>query len=74
MDALEVEHLSEHLLSWADDQLVLGHRLSEWCGHAPILEEDIAFAKPGPGRNWARLFMVCSACRATKPGYGYLPG
>jgi ring-1,2-phenylacetyl-CoA epoxidase subunit PaaC len=21
---------------------VLGHRLSEWCGHAPILEEDIA--------------------------------
>jgi ring-1,2-phenylacetyl-CoA epoxidase subunit PaaC len=24
--------------------LVLGHRLSEWCGHAPILEEDIALA------------------------------
>ncbi len=44
MDALEIEQLSEHLLAWADDQLVLGHRLSEWCGHAPILEEDIAFA------------------------------
>ena len=28
----------------ADDALVLGHRLSEWCGHAPILEEDIALA------------------------------
>ncbi|HTD61707.1 MAG TPA: 1,2-phenylacetyl-CoA epoxidase subunit PaaC [Gemmatimonadaceae bacterium] len=28
----------------ADDRLVLGHRLSEWCGHAPILEEDIALA------------------------------
>jgi ring-1,2-phenylacetyl-CoA epoxidase subunit PaaC len=27
-----------------DDRLVLGHRLSEWCGHAPILEEDIALA------------------------------
>jgi ring-1,2-phenylacetyl-CoA epoxidase subunit PaaC len=26
----------------ADDALVLGHRLSEWCGHAPVLEEDIA--------------------------------
>ncbi|MGH7711296.1 MAG: 1,2-phenylacetyl-CoA epoxidase subunit PaaC [Gemmatimonadaceae bacterium] len=26
----------------ADDRLVLGHRLSEWCGHGPILEEDIA--------------------------------
>ena len=25
-----------------DDRLVLGHRLSEWCGHGPILEEDIA--------------------------------
>jgi ring-1,2-phenylacetyl-CoA epoxidase subunit PaaC len=27
-----------------DDELILGHRASEWCGHAPILEEDIAFA------------------------------
>jgi len=34
----------EHLLRLADDRLVLGHRLSEWCGHAPILEEDIALA------------------------------
>ncbi len=32
------------LLAMADDELVLGHRDSEWCGHAPILEEDIAFA------------------------------
>jgi ring-1,2-phenylacetyl-CoA epoxidase subunit PaaC len=31
-----------YLLRLADDRLVLGHRLSEWCGHAPILEEDIA--------------------------------
>ena len=30
------------LLEIADDCLVLGHRLSEWCGHAPILEEDLA--------------------------------
>ena len=36
--------LVEHLLRMADDRLVLGHRLSEWCGHAPILEEDIALA------------------------------
>jgi ring-1,2-phenylacetyl-CoA epoxidase subunit PaaC len=28
----------------ADDALVLGHRLSEWCGHAPMLEEDLALA------------------------------
>jgi ring-1,2-phenylacetyl-CoA epoxidase subunit PaaC len=31
-----------YLLGLGDDRLVLGHRLSEWCGHGPILEEDIA--------------------------------
>jgi ring-1,2-phenylacetyl-CoA epoxidase subunit PaaC len=36
--------LSEYLLRLGDDRLVLGHRLSEWCGHGPILEEDIALA------------------------------
>ena len=35
---------SDYLLRLGDDRLVLGHRLSEWCGHAPILEEDIALA------------------------------
>jgi ring-1,2-phenylacetyl-CoA epoxidase subunit PaaC len=35
---------TEHLLRLADDRLVLGHRTSEWCGHGPILEEDIALA------------------------------
>jgi ring-1,2-phenylacetyl-CoA epoxidase subunit PaaC len=31
----------------ADEALVLGHRLSEWCGHAPMLEEDMALANMG---------------------------
>jgi ring-1,2-phenylacetyl-CoA epoxidase subunit PaaC len=34
--------LFSYLLWMADTTLVLGHRLSEWCGHGPILEEDIA--------------------------------
>lgn len=34
----------EFLLRLGDNALVLGHRLSEWCGHAPVLEEDIALA------------------------------
>lgn len=34
----------EWLLSLADDALILGQRLSEWCGHAPALEEDIALS------------------------------
>lgn len=36
--------LFEYVLRLGDDRLVLGHRLSEWCGHGPILEEDIALA------------------------------
>lgn len=32
----------EALIEVADDCLILGHRLSEWCGHAPMLEEDLA--------------------------------
>lgn len=36
------EALYEYLLRRADDTLILGHRLSEWCGHGPVLEEDIA--------------------------------
>ncbi len=34
--------LFEFLLRMGDDRLILGHRLSEWCGHAPVIEEDIA--------------------------------
>ena len=36
-----------YALRRADDALVLGHRLSEWCGHAPSLEEDMALANIG---------------------------
>ena len=34
--------LFEYLIRLGDDSLILGHRMSEWCGHGPILEEDIA--------------------------------
>jgi len=36
--------LVEYLLRLGDDRLILGHRMSEWTGHGPILEEDIATA------------------------------
>ncbi|MGH1478224.1 MAG: 1,2-phenylacetyl-CoA epoxidase subunit PaaC [Geminicoccales bacterium] len=39
-------HVTE-LLAAGDDHLVLGHRLSEWCGHAPMLEEDLAMPNMG---------------------------
>jgi len=40
--AVATETLVTFLLRLADDHLILGHRLSEWCGHAPMLEEDLA--------------------------------
>lgn len=36
--------LFEFLCRMGDNTLILGHRISEWCGHAPVLEEDIALA------------------------------
>ena len=32
----------QYVLRLADTALILAQRLSEWCGHAPVLEEDIA--------------------------------
>jgi ring-1,2-phenylacetyl-CoA epoxidase subunit PaaC len=32
----------DYCLRLGDSSLILGHRLSEWCGHGPVLEEDIA--------------------------------
>lgn len=34
--------LFEYVLRLSDDSLILGQRLGEWCGHGPVLEEDIA--------------------------------
>ncbi len=49
--------LFEFLLRQADSALLLGHRLSEWCGHAPMLEEELALANMGLDLiGQARLF------------------
>ena len=42
--AAESAALFEFLLRMGDNALILGHRVSEWCGHAPALEEDIALS------------------------------
>lgn len=38
------EALVKYILRIADNNFILGQRLSEWCGHGPILEEDIALS------------------------------
>jgi ring-1,2-phenylacetyl-CoA epoxidase subunit PaaC len=35
---------TDYLLHLADNALILGQRNAEWCGHGPILEEDLALA------------------------------
>ena len=37
-----MKNLFDYILRMADNSLILGHRLSEWCGHGPVLEQDMA--------------------------------
>jgi ring-1,2-phenylacetyl-CoA epoxidase subunit PaaC len=39
---MDQKALLRYTLQLADNALVIGHRISEWCGHGPILEQDIA--------------------------------
>jgi len=36
------QNVKEYILYLADNSMVLGQRLGEWCGHGPVLEQDIA--------------------------------
>lgn len=38
------DHLYNYTLHLADNALIMGHRLSEWTGHGPMLEQDIAIS------------------------------
>ncbi len=42
MQAFDITNTKKALLALADDKLILGQRLAEWCGHGPVLEIDIA--------------------------------
>ena len=44
VDAPSVDARHDYLLRLGDDSLILGQRLSEWCGHAPVLEVDLSLA------------------------------
>lgn len=60
MTGVDTQELFQFLLRMGDNTLILGHRVSEWCGHAPVLEEDIALANTaldliGQTRMWLAL-------------------
>lgn len=56
-DDLAVRDLTQHM---GDNCLILAQRITEWCGHAPMLEEDIALANTGldligQTKNWYEI-------------------
>ncbi|MEM9495225.1 MAG: 1,2-phenylacetyl-CoA epoxidase subunit PaaC [Pseudomonadota bacterium] len=57
---MSADPIIEFALRMGDNTLVLGQRVCAWCGHAPVLEEDIAFANIaldliGQTRMWLGL-------------------
>jgi ring-1,2-phenylacetyl-CoA epoxidase subunit PaaC len=74
---LNNEALINYTLHLADNALVLGHRNSEWCGHGPILEQDIAISNIaldciGQARNFYQYAAELSGDGATEDTLAYL--
>jgi len=66
-----------YALRRADDALILGHRLSEWTGHAPVLEEELALANIGldligQARALYSYAAECEAAGHDEDGFAYL--
>lgn len=71
------DSLLKYILRLGDNALILGHRLSEWCGHGPILEQDIALINisldfVGQARNWYTLASQIDGKGKTEDDYAYL--
>ncbi len=70
-------HLLEYCLRLADTSLILGQRLGEWCGHGPILEEDIALTNIaldciGQARGFYTYVAEVEGINKTEDDYAYL--
>ncbi len=68
-----------YILHLADDALILGHRNSEWCGHGPVLEQDIAITNIsldliGQERNFYQYAAALMNARKVSPTGGDLEG
>lgn len=66
----------DYAIRLGDDALVLGHRLSEWCGNGPFLEEDLALANValdylGRARMFFNYAAELAADGSTEDTYAY---
>jgi ring-1,2-phenylacetyl-CoA epoxidase subunit PaaC len=71
------DQLIEYSLRLADTSLILGQRLGEWCGHGPILEEDIALTNIsldciGQARGFYTYASELEGSGKTEDDYAYL--
>jgi len=69
--------LLQYTLHLADDTLILGHRNSEWTGHGPILEQDIAISNIaldliGQARNFYQYAAKLAGGSVTEDSLAYL--
>ena len=69
--------LVNYTLSLADAALILGHRNSEWCGHGPVLEQDIAITNIsldliGQARNFYQYAAELKNDGSTEDSLAYL--
>lgn len=69
--------LINYILNLADNTLILGQRSSEWCGHGPVLEQDIAITNIsldliGQARNFYQYAALLTGNGATEDTLAYL--
>ena len=70
-------NLVDYILHLADSALILSQRNSEWCGHGPILEQDIAITNIsldllGQSRNFYQYAALLTGNNATEDSLAYL--
>lgn len=71
------DHLLQYVLQLADNSLIMGHRLSEWTGHGPMLEQDIAISNIaldhiGQARNFYQYASSLSGNNSSEDDLAYL--
>src|SRR5215211_3497396 len=69
---ISTNQLINYTLYLADNALIIGHRNSEWCGHGPVLEQDIAITNIsldliGQARNFYQYTAQLINTGANKP-------